>query len=75
LRHTASSWADIEAKDHGCWVPDEVISYWRTQGRIYQITKPVIEEARPVAIPAPTPIRTRKVVDLNTGSVRDEVQG
>jgi hypothetical protein len=65
LRTTAGAWEEIVKKDPGCWVPDDIIAYWRKQGRIYKPTK---EREEPTERPEPTKPaqqpKTRKVANF-----------
>jgi len=62
----ATVWQLIAEKDPGTWVPEDVLAYWKSQGREYIIT----EEERPPR-PAYTPdtTRTHTRVDFATGNI------
>ena len=70
-RLTADTWIEIERKDPGCYIPGDIIDYWRIHyGRSYTPTKPR-EETAPVSEPEEAaPARpTHKAVDLRTGQI------
>ncbi|MGH2480704.1 MAG: hypothetical protein ACRDHW_13700, partial [Ktedonobacteraceae bacterium] len=75
-RLNAAMWADTEKNHPGCWVPTSVISYWRTQGRIYEITEqpqePASTPASPLMVEAPR--HTHKAVDFASGEVVEVVE-
>jgi hypothetical protein len=67
LRFTCETWKEIERKDPGCWVPENVVDYWRAHGRDYHATKKQEVVARPQT-PMPLP-EMHTVVNFKTQSV------